>query len=110
MELITYLQLLVGHGGQSSNVVGEVAGVVHVRVSVCRLVVGPHGHTLRDERQEEETEEGVRKQRLITQVLRATEAMMGKTKQSARLTTAHFVCHIQSHIDVMRSSLHVESS
>lgn len=86
MELITYLQLLVGHGGQSSNVVGEVAGVVHVRLSVCRLVVGPHGHTLRDERQEEETEEGVRKQRLITQVLRATEAMMGKTKQSARLT------------------------
>lgn len=84
VELITYLQLLVGHGGQSSNVVGEVAGVVHVCVSVCRLVVGPHGHTLRDERQEEETEEGGRKQRLITQVLRATEAMMGKTKQSAR--------------------------
>jgi len=34
VELITYLQLLVAHGGQSCHVVGEVAGGAHVLVSV----------------------------------------------------------------------------
>lgn len=79
VELITYLQLRVGHGGQSCHVVWEVAGVAHVWLSVWRLVVGPHGQTLRDERQEEETEGGGRDHRPIMQVLRATEDMMGET-------------------------------
>lgn len=43
VELITYLQLLVGHGGQPRHVVGEVAGVAHVHLGVGCLVVGPHG-------------------------------------------------------------------
>jgi len=55
VELITYLQLLVGHGGQSCHVEGEVVGVVRVHLGVCCLVVVPHEHTLRDERQTEES-------------------------------------------------------
>lgn len=34
VELITYLQLLVGHGGQSRHVVGEVAGGTNVHLGV----------------------------------------------------------------------------
>lgn len=46
VELITYLQLLVGHGGQSCHVEGEVAGGGHVHLGILSLVVGPHGQTL----------------------------------------------------------------
>lgn len=60
VELITYLQLLVGHGGQSRHVVGEVAGGAHVHVGVCRLVVGPHGQTLTDKIQRQRGERGGR--------------------------------------------------
>lgn len=49
VELITYLQLLGGHGGQSRHVVGEVAGA-HVNLGVSCLIVVPHGQTLEDER------------------------------------------------------------
>ena len=52
VELITYLQLLVGHGGQSRHVEGEVVGA-HVHLRVSRLVVGLHENTLREERQKE---------------------------------------------------------
>lgn len=34
VELITYLQLLVGHGGQSGHVVREVAGGAHVHLGI----------------------------------------------------------------------------
>lgn len=46
VELITHLQLLVGHGGQSRHVEGEVAGGGHVHLGILSLVVGPHGKTL----------------------------------------------------------------
>lgn len=46
VELITYFQLLVGHGGQSCHVVGEVAGRAHVHLGILSLVVGPHGQAL----------------------------------------------------------------
>lgn len=55
VELITYLQLLVGHGGQSRHVVREVAGVAHVHLGIRRLVVGPHGQTLRNRGQRGDT-------------------------------------------------------
>lgn len=51
VELITYLQLLVGHGGQSRHVEGEVVGGAHVHLRVSHLVVGLHENTLREERQ-----------------------------------------------------------
>lgn len=50
VELITYLQLLVGHGGQSRHIVGEVVGGAHIHLGVCCLVVGPHGQTLKRQR------------------------------------------------------------
>lgn len=34
VELITYLQLLVVHGGQSRHVVREVAGAAHVHLGI----------------------------------------------------------------------------
>lgn len=46
VELITYLQLLVGHRGQSCHVVGEVAGGTHVHLGIWSLVVGPHRQAL----------------------------------------------------------------
>lgn len=64
VELITYLQLLVGHGGQSRHVEGEVAGGAHVHLGVRCLVVGLHEQTLRDERRRQERErEGGRRPR-----------------------------------------------
>lgn len=56
MELITYLQLLVGHGGQSRHVEVEVA---HVHLGVSGLVVVPHKHTLRDEGQRQRGNPGL---------------------------------------------------
>lgn len=50
VELITYLQLLVGHGGQSCHIEGEVVGGAHVHLGIL-LVVVPHGQTLRVDRQ-----------------------------------------------------------
>lgn len=41
VELITYLQLLVGHGDQSVHVVGEEVRGAHVHVIRSRIV-GPH--------------------------------------------------------------------
>lgn len=41
VELITYLQLLVGHGDQSVHVVGEEVRGAHVHVIRSRMV-GPH--------------------------------------------------------------------
>lgn len=46
VELITYLQLLAVHGGQSCHVVGEEVGGAHVHLGICSWVVGPHGQAL----------------------------------------------------------------
>lgn len=47
VELITYLQLQVGHGGQSRHVEGEVVGAAHVHLGVHCGVVCLHGQALR---------------------------------------------------------------
>lgn len=53
VELITYLQLLVGHGGQSCHVEVVEAGT-HVHLGILRSVGAPHGQALRSRRGERE--------------------------------------------------------
>lgn len=56
MGLITYLQLLVGHCGQSCHIEGEVVGGAHIWLSIGHGVVGPGRQTLGEtERGEKQT-------------------------------------------------------
>lgn len=59
MGLITHLQLLVGHGGQSCHIKGEVVGGAHVWLSVGRRLVVPHRQALRHTRRRDRQREAV---------------------------------------------------
>lgn len=54
VELITYLQLLVGHGGQSCHVKVVEAGT-HVHLGILCAVGAPHGQALRSRGGERES-------------------------------------------------------
>lgn len=57
VELITYLQLLVGHGGQSCHVEVVEAGA-HVHLGILGPVAAPHGQALRSRGGEKAAIEG----------------------------------------------------